>query len=673
MISLGLTAVGGGVGQALLQTINYSKLQWRTFGMDTRPLAPGLYWSDKSALIPPVSNEQSYIQRLLDTVEAQQLDMLAPGLDVELETLARHRDKFEKRNCTLVVAEVEAVRLAHDKLVLHDFCKESGLPFVQSYTVGDALNNIGADDFPVLVKPRRGKASKGVRLIHSFDELSELGVGEGLIVQEYLPSPNQRRATSSNVRALDQTGEWSIQFFVTPDGEIVGHFISVNTLKEGIPWEIVTEANGEVLEGAREIVEALIPMGLWGPINIQGRKTDHGVKFFEANARFTGITGVRASMGYRELDAAAYLLLHGDEKRAKESLQFDTGLVSTRHVDHTTIRKTRVLQRRTDSSSSNIPGSKQERGLGNVLVTGASGYIGINLIRHLLEQESVGKVFAGIRDETSIEQITDAFGSSKALDVVMGSLPDSPWNMEGVDTVVHLAAARPIKGESSSASVFYAVNVEGTQRLFNAAIAAGVSRFIFISSQSVYGFKSPPPWYESHVPSPESSYGLSKWIAEQVIAANNSQSIDATILRIAKVFGSGINMRWNNFPHNLVKSVVDGRPLFIYGTGDQRTDLVHIDDVCRSVLRGAVVYIPESSTLTINIGSGNPISISELVRRVIEKASKKGLKLPSLERYRSHAVYSNFGMDIRKARSILGWSPKVDINQAIDYLYEKIH
>ena len=344
MISLGITAVGGGVGQALLQTLNYSQLQWRTFGMDTRPLAPGLYWSDKSSLIPPVSNEETYIQKLLGIVEDQGLDMLAPGLDVELETLARHRSGFEERNCTVVVGDLEAVRLAHDKLALYKFCKARALPFVQSYTVEDALEVFVTDDLPVIVKPRKGKASKGVRLIQNLSELSALGKGEGLIVQEYLPSPKQRKKSHAQIRAVDQTGEWSIQFFVAPDGDILGHFISVNTLKEGIPWEIVTEANSDVLERARLIVEALIAKGLWGPINIQGRETDDGVVFFEANARFTGITGVRASMGYRELDAAAHLLLHGDKGRAKQSLSFNTDLVGTRHVEHTTISKRRVLK-----------------------------------------------------------------------------------------------------------------------------------------------------------------------------------------------------------------------------------------------------------------------------------------------------------------------------------------
>ena len=670
MVYLGITAVGGGVGQALLQTINYSNLQWRTFGMDTRPLAPGLYWADNSALIPAVSNEQAYIQKLLDTVEEQQLDMLVPGLDVELETLARHRGKFEERNCTLVVAEVEAVHLAHDKLSLYKFCEEKGLPFVHSYTVGDALNMFGANDFPVLVKPRRGKASKGVRLIHSFDELSELGVGEGLIVQEYLPSPNQRRATSSDFRTIDQTGEWSIQFFVAPDGEILGHFISVNTLKEGIPWEIVTESNSEVLEKARSIVQALIAKGLWGPINIQGRETDGGVKFFEANARYTGITGVRASMGYRELDAAAYLLLHDDAKRAKESLQFDTGLVSTRHVEHTTIRKSRVLVMEANSSSTGISASTHGRELGNVLVTGASGYIGINLVRHLLQQESVRKVLAGVRDETSMQQFADAFGGSKALEVVTGSLPESPWNMEGVNTVVHLAAARPIKGQRSSASLFYTVNVEGTQRLMNAAINAGVDRFIFLSSQSVYGSKSSPPWYESNTPKPDSSYGLSKWVAEQILVSNASNQIDVVILRVAQVYGVGDNIRWNSFPHSMIDNVIKRGELDIYGTGEQRTDLVHINDVCKSVLKSGYIDIIPSGVVLLNIGSGNPISLNRMVEIIREEYREVINSDFSLGKVNEDQEYKDFGMDIRRAGSFLGWAPKVSVSEGVSRLLQ---
>ena len=671
MIALGITAVGGGVGQALLQTLNYSQLQWRTFGMDTRPLAPGLYWSDERSLIPSVSEEEAYVQKLLSIAEEYRLDMLTPGLDIELEVLARHQSKFVERDCVVVVAETDAVRLAHDKLALYNFCRERNLPFVQSCTIEEARDVFGTNDLPVIVKPRKGKASKGVRLVYSHNELSRLENGDELIVQEYLPSPKQRKKSHAQIRAVDQTGEWSIQFFVAPDGDILGHFISVNTLKEGIPWEIVTEANADVLERARLIVEALIAKGLWGPINIQGRETDDGVVFFEANARFTGITGVRASMGYRELDAAAHLLLHGDKGRAKQSLSFNTDLVGTRHVEHTTISKRRVLKSEDNRNLERGSTPAKKRALGKVLITGATGYIGANFVRHLLKQGAAEKVLAGVRDDTGMHQLYESAGETGKLEIVTGSLPKDLWDLDGIDTVVHMAAARPTKNDTPSESTFYKINVEGTQRLIDAAIATGVDRFVFMSSQSVYGTESSPPWYESHVPSPDSSYGLSKWIAEQVLASRTSNKIDVTILRIAQVFGSGLNMRWNNFPHNLVDEAINEHRMAMYGTGDQRTDLIHVDDVCSAIMQACSVQWSSASPMTFNIGSGNTISVTDLVDVIIEKTESRGFEAPDIVRRHTDRTYSDFGMDIRRARSLLGWAPEVPLGLAIDDLLQQ--
>lgn len=672
-MSVGVTAVGGGVGQAVLQSMNHSRLQWRTVGMDTRPLAPGLYWCDERYLISPVAQEEAYIQDLLGIVEREHLELLIPGLDVELEPLARHRGEFEERGCNVIVAAEEAVRLAHDKFALCEFCRQRHLPFVPTYTVEEAQRSVDTEDLPVIAKPRKGKASTGVRLVHSHEELQELPRDRGLIVQHYLPPPSQESPAGSPPESLNQSDEWSVQFFVDGNGDILGHFVSVNELKEGFPWEIVPQPNRTAVEEARAIVGALIEKGFYGPINIQGRETEEGFQFFEANTRFTGITGVRASMGYRELDAAVHALLLEDPDEARACLDFDTDFVATRHVEHTTLPKERVITEQSSSRAEtngkaiSVPGAS----LGTVLVTGATGYIGTTLIQNLLEASETQAVCAGVQNREQGNQLQSSLGHPEKLYIETGQLPTQPWRLEGIDSVVHLAAARPTTGEGATeTSAFFEVNAEGTRRLLESALQNDVRRFVFVSSQSVYGTQRRPPWTELMTPQPETPYGLSKWIGEQLCSTIAASHMDTIALRVARVFGTGTNMRWENFPHNLARDIHQGGTLEIYGDGRQRMDLVHVQDVCRAIREACVTTLPPGH-YAVNIGGGNPISVRDLVSIFRQNAVRMGLPESRVEHRKDQdEQWADFGMDIRRAMAHLDWRPSVSPAEAVRELLQ---
>ncbi len=665
MIHAGVTAVGGGVGQAVLRSMQESRLQWRAVGMDTLSLAPGLYWCDEGYLIPPVAEEEKYIEDLLQIAEREHLDLLIPGLDIELEPLARHRDAFRAVNCEVIVASEAAVRLSHDKLALYKFCRQRGLPFVPTYTVEQVQGDPDAHSFPMIAKPRRGKASTGVRLVHTEEEMHRLPRDNDLIVQDYLPPPSRDEPVDPNKTSPDQIDEWSVQFFVDDNGEIRGHFVSINELKEGIPLKIVPRANYEVLEGARSMVENLAEKGLRGPINIQGRETDDGVSFFEANARFTGITAVRASMGYRALDAAVHAFLHGDSEEAQECVPFHTDLVGTRHVEHTTVPKSRVKTRRGTSGRAESKHSPSRRNrLGNVLVTGASGYIGANLIQYLLDTGQAQSVHAGVRTKGRGEDLCAALGATDRLRVVTGSLPAEPWPLDKIDTVVHLAAARP--SANGGRASFFEVNAEGTRRLLEHATADGVQRVVFVSSQAVYGTERMPPWPESMTPDPETPYGLSKWIGEQLCM--NAGELETIALRVARVFGKGLNMRWDQFPHNYVARVCQDEPLEVYGDGAQRMDLVTVSDVCSAIATACTVGMPSSRHAVFNIGSGNPIAVHDIARLVQERAQERGQPAPEIVHREAQEEWPDFGMDVRRAAARMDWSPTTSFGRAVEEL-----
>lgn len=520
----------------------------------------------------------------------------------------------------------------------------------------------------MIAKPRRGKASTGVRLLHTEEEVGRLPRNGGLVVQEYLSPPSREEPVDPNNSSIDQIDEWSVQFFVGPSGKILGHFVSINELKEGIPLKIVPRSNPEVLEGARAIVEDLAQNGLRGPINMQGRETEHGVRFFEANARFTGITAVRASMGYRELDAAVHAFLHECPDEARECLPFGTNLVGTRHVEHTTVPKSRVktLGEMDGHTESERTPSRRER-LGNMLITGASGYIGANLIQYLFDMGQAQSVYAGVRTKGRGDDLRTMCESSDGLYVVTGCLPEEPWSLDEIDTVVHLAAVRPGEGTSSSGSNFFGVNAEGTRRLLDHAAASGVRRFVFVSSQAVYGTERLPPWSETMAPEPETPYGLSKWIGEQLCM--NAQSLETIALRIARTFGKGLNMRWGQFPHNYITSVYKDEPLEVYGDGTQRMDLVNVSDVCSAIVKACVVGVPSNQHAVFNIGSGTSIAVHDIAKLVQGTAQKLDRSKPKITfRETQREEWPNFGMDIRRAKARLSWCPSISVDDTIDGL-----
>jgi nucleoside-diphosphate-sugar epimerase/predicted ATP-grasp superfamily ATP-dependent carboligase len=666
MIAAGVTGVGGGVGQAVLRSMEQGRFQWRTVGMDTRALAPGLYWCDRGYRVPPVHQEEAYVQKLCSIVEDEHLDVLIPGLDVELEPLARHRAAFEERGCAVVVASEDAVRLSYDKYALHAFCRERDLPFVPTYLVDEAVERLDAASFPVIAKPRRGKASTGVRLISDRGALEALPRGDDLIIQDYLPPPSQEAPSSGS---LDQIDEWSVQFFVDSGGDILGHFVSVNELKEGIPWEIVPRPNPEVVAEARTIVEALSKKGLHGPVNVQGRETEDGVKFFEVNARFTGLTGLRASVGYLELDAAIHAFLNGRTEKAKSSLVFESGYVGTGHVDYTTLSKTDVKAAPDASSDpSEAESSSESRtGLGAVLVTGASGYIGAEVLRHLAESGEASRVYAGVRDRGQGEKLCGSLDCSDEVQVMCGRLPDQPWSLEDVDTVVHLAAVRPSHDKPGSRC--FEVNVEGTRQLLKEADRGHVRRIAFVSSQAVYGTRRQPPWSEMMTPQPSTPYGLSKWIGEQ-ICSTLASSVETVALRVAQVYGRGAHVtRWSNFPHIFAKQIREESMLKVYGDGTQRMDLVHLEDVCRAIKNACAVELPSEGHTEFNIGGGNPISVGALASIFQEKAIEMGLPEPTIQYNNGQGTeWADFGMDTQRARVHLGWAPSVAPGEAAEEL-----
>ena len=227
------------------------------------------------------------------------------------------------------------------------------------------------------------------------------------------------------------------------------------------------------------------------------------------------------------------------------------------------------------------------------LVTGVTGRLGSRFVPRLLAEEEHTRVL--VRDAEAGEDLRE-----RGTEVVEGDLRDPDTlrrALEGVDRVVHLAAA--FRGVAEDEVV--AVNQAATVNLAHAAVTAGVSRFVFASTNLVYGHGRGRPARESDLPSPEHAYPQSKAAAEDALRELwRNDDLGLRILRFAFVYGEGD-------PH-LAESLMWARTW----PAHKRLHLVHHADVGQGLLRA--LRAEGIDGMTINIADDAPVTALELHR-----------------------------------------------------------
>jgi carbamoyl-phosphate synthase large subunit len=337
---IAVTGVGGGVGQAVLRALRTASLDIWTLGMDMNPRSAGLYSTNLGHRLPPCT-APDYIDRLLAIMLEHRISVLIPGSDPELLALSRARHEIEAAGIRVIVGAVGPVEICRDKRLSSDFFRELGFPFVRTVPVADAVSLAAEVGYPLVVKPIGGSASRGVIIVFSRSELEPLLSRPGYIAQECAFPASWSRETGGITaeavyrgRSLRQEEEISIQVVYDLAGHHLGTFTSVNRLQDGVPTYVDPQRIPQAEAIVEQMAHALRDQGLVGPCNLQCRLTEEGPKVFEINPRFTGITGVRAAMGFNAVAAVLHRTLFDtpvDTIRA--SLVQPKDQLSIRYVD----------------------------------------------------------------------------------------------------------------------------------------------------------------------------------------------------------------------------------------------------------------------------------------------------------------------------------------------------
>ena len=320
MLTIAVTAAGSGIGQPVIDSLRDSSLQVRLVGLEASPWGRGAYECDLACLFP-LANDPTYKEQMMDLCQREGINVLIPGSDPELIPIAEMASDLASSGTMAIVGSAASIRLCRDKLLLSQHMIERGVPFVQTWSLDEGRAQAADLPYPLIVKERSGSGSVGAQVLSAPQDWERVHCSGAWIVQPYLLSASwyeEQRGVQPYLDRLQRTGrpvqqdEISTQVLVSPQGELVARFISVNRLKDGVPMQVDPVDDGQVWPDVHKLVNALIEQGLRGPCNVQGRWTPEGMRFFEVNPRFTGITHVRCLMGYNEVEAAVRLFALGE-------------------------------------------------------------------------------------------------------------------------------------------------------------------------------------------------------------------------------------------------------------------------------------------------------------------------------------------------------------------------
>jgi nucleoside-diphosphate-sugar epimerase len=306
----------------------------------------------------------------------------------------------------------------------------------------------------------------------------------------------------------------------------------------------------------------------------------------------------------------------------------------------------------------------------NIFLTGVTGFVGQAIAMQLAKSPNI-KLSVVARTKllrlpivAKVYQVNNLDGDADLQDA-----------LTGIDVVIHAAARVHVMNEAEVNSLdnFRKVNVEGTLNLARQSIAAGVRRFIFISSIKVNGDSNEigMPYTADDEPAPTDSYGMSKLEAEvglREMALNSGMEV--VIVRPPLVYGSGVRA---NFA-SMLYWISSGVPLPLGAVNNARS-LVALDNLVDFVI--TCLKHPAAAGQTFLVSDGEDVSTSELLRRTAAAMGKTTLLLPvpvtwlkliaSLlgKREIAQRLLGSLTVDIEKNRVLLGWRPPLTLNQGL--------
>ena len=301
------------------------------------------------------------------------------------------------------------------------------------------------------------------------------------------------------------------------------------------------------------------------------------------------------------------------------------------------------------------------------MVTGGAGFIGSNFVRRTLTDSY--PALAGA-DVVVLDALTYSGNLANLAPVkdsarytfVHGDIRDAELLdrvFANADAVVHFAAESHVDRSVLDASAFVETNVLGTQRVLDAAMRAGVSKVVHVSTDEVYGSIAEGSWDEQRPLEPNSPYSASK-AGSDLLARSyfRTHGLNVSITRCSNNYGP------YHFPEKLiplfVTNLIDGMHVPLYGDGGNIRDWLHVDDHCRGI---ALVLTSGRPGEVYNIGGGTELSNKELTGLLLESTGRDWSFVDAVADRKGHDL--RYSVDVSKISAELGYAPLVPFEQGL--------
>ena len=308
--------------------------------------------------------------------------------------------------------------------------------------------------------------------------------------------------------------------------------------------------------------------------------------------------------------------------------------------------------------------------MGNYLVTGAAGFIGARTSEMLIQDghtvvgvDNLNEAYDLRMKEYRLKklQAMDGFTHRK-LDISDKTILEH-FKDDKFDGVINLAAWAGVRVSVKNPWVYVETNTTGTLNMLELCRQTGTKKFIVASTSSIYGEDPPYPTPETASSSePLQPYAASKKGAEAMAHAyHHLYDIDVTVLRFFTVYGPAGRPDLSIF--RFVQWISEGRPVHVFGDGEQSRGFTYIDDIAR----GVILALKPVGFELINLGGHEVITINNLIKLVEDVVGKKANVVygpPNLADMRSNWA------DVSKAGEMLGWKPQYDMRSGIEKLVE---
>jgi len=310
-----------------------------------------------------------------------------------------------------------------------------------------------------------------------------------------------------------------------------------------------------------------------------------------------------------------------------------------------------------------------------VVITGGSGFLGINLIRHLKSK--------GITDITSIDVAEFDYPEKGEITEVTADIRDAAameQAIAGADWVIHTAAALPLYTEEE----ILTTDLDGTRNVITAAHKAGAERFVHVSSTAVYGIPDHHPLVEDDKLIGVGPYGIAKIDAEKVCFEFREQGLCVSVIRPKSFIGPerlGVFALFYDWAK-------DGKHFPMIGSGNNRYQLLDVEDLCESIWL-CLTLEKEKVNDTFNIGAKEFTTMKEDYQAVLDKAGHgrhiigfparpviwtlrilEALKLSPLYKWVYETACEDSFVSIEKAERVLGYAPKFSNKDALVRNYD---